>query len=158
MDLCPGEDDTDPVYEPPNEDDYKSTYRSFSSTASSNMTVVFQGLHKVQKADSLFYTTVSAANVTLKAMVDNGSMACTLSEAAEACLLQHNHDLRKCPADNIIIGCGGHQVTPKAIYDVDIVVYDCKMVIPMLVVPGQSDDMILGSNATKKILEQMRKT
>ncbi|KAJ8367497.1 hypothetical protein AAFF_G00317200 [Aldrovandia affinis] len=86
-------------------------------------------------------------------------MACTLSEAAEASLLQHNPDLRRCPADDIvIIGCGGHRVTPKAIYDVDVVVYDCKMVVPMLVVPGQTDDMILGSNAIKKILELMRKT
>lgn len=92
-------------------------------------------------------------------MIDSGSMARTLSEAAEARLLQHNSDLRKCPADNVIIvGCGGHQVTPKAIYDVDIVVYDCKMVVPMLVVPGQSDDMILCSNAIKKILELIRKT
>ncbi|KAJ8385115.1 hypothetical protein AAFF_G00192560 [Aldrovandia affinis] len=92
-------------------------------------------------------------------MIDSGSMACTLSEAAEASLLQHNPDLRRCPADDVvIIGCGGHQVTPKAIYDVDVVVYDCKMVVPMLVVPGQTDDMILGSNAIKKILELMRKT
>lgn len=55
MDLRPGEDDADPVNEPPSEDDYESTYRVFSSTASSDMTVVFQGLHKVQKSDSLFY-------------------------------------------------------------------------------------------------------
>lgn len=119
MGLHPGEDDADPFHVPPNEDDYESTYRSFSSTASSNMTVVFQGLHKVQKSDSLFYTTVLAANVTLKAMIDSGSMACTLSEDAESRLLQHNLDLRKYPAnDVIIVGCGGHQVTPKAIYDV----------------------------------------
>ncbi|KAJ8412937.1 hypothetical protein AAFF_G00105190 [Aldrovandia affinis] len=92
-------------------------------------------------------------------MIDSGSMACTLSEAAEASLLQHNPDLRGCPADDVvIIGCGGHRVTPKAIYNVDVVVYDCKMVVPMLVVPGQTDDMILGSNAIKKILELMRKT
>ncbi|KAJ8355216.1 hypothetical protein AAFF_G00085080 [Aldrovandia affinis] len=92
-------------------------------------------------------------------MIDSGSMACTLSEAAEASLLQHNPDLRGCPADDVvIIGCGGHRVIPKAMYNVDVVVYDCKMVVPMLVVPGQTDDMILGSNAIKKILELMRKT
>ncbi|KAL2100544.1 hypothetical protein ACEWY4_002305 [Coilia grayii] len=92
-------------------------------------------------------------------MIDSGSMACTLSEAAVTRLLQHHSDLRACPADDVIIvGCGGHQVKPTAIYDMDVVAYDCKVVIPMLVVPGQTDDVILGSNAIKKILQLMRKT
>lgn len=107
----------------------------------------------------LFYTTVSAANVTLKEMIDSGSMACTLSEAVEARLLQCNPNMRRCSADDVvIIGCGGHQVPPKAMYDVEIIVYDCRMVIPMFVVLGQTDEMILGSNAIKTILELMRKT
>lgn len=159
MGLRPGEDDADPVHSPPSEDDYESTYTSIQSTHSTDKTVIFQGQHRVQKSDSLFYTDVLAGNVTLRAMVDSGSMACTLSEAAEARLLQCNNNIRKCPADDIIIvGCGGHQVSPTAVYDVDVVAYDCKMVIPMLVVPGQTDDMILGSNAIKKILQLMKTT
>lgn len=52
----------------------------------------------------------------------------------------------------------GHQVTPSATCDVEVEVYDCKMIIPMFVVLGQTDDMILGSNAIKTIIRLMRKT
>lgn len=33
-----------------------------------------------------------------------------------------------------------------------------KVIIPVLVVPGQTDDMILGSNAIKWLISQMKKT
>lgn len=47
---------------------------------------------------------------------------------------------------------------PSAAYDVEIEVYDCKMVVPMFVFPGQTDDMILGSNANKTNIQMLRKT
>lgn len=54
----------------------------------------------------------------LKAMSDSGSMSCFLSEVAETCLLQQNPDMRKYPADDIVIvGFGGHLVTPRAVYE-----------------------------------------
>lgn len=106
----------------------------------------------------MIYTTVTAAGVSLKAMIDSGSTGCTLSEPAVERLLQHNPDMRRYSADDVvIIGCGGHQVTPSAAYDVEIEVYDCKMVVPMVVVPGQTDDTILGSNAMKTIMQQAEK-
>uniref|UniRef100_A0A3B1J1Z4 Gypsy retrotransposon integrase-like protein 1 n=1 Tax=Astyanax mexicanus TaxID=7994 RepID=A0A3B1J1Z4_ASTMX len=92
-------------------------------------------------------------------MIDSGSMACTLSESAESSLLQQNPDMVKYSADDIIIfGCGGQSVTPKALYNVEMTVYDCRMLIPVLVVPGQTDDVILGSNAIKALIQWMRKT
>ena len=49
-----------------------------------NTQVVFQNTHKVGGSDSLFYTPVSIGDtVTLNAMLDSGSMACTISETAE---------------------------------------------------------------------------
>lgn len=47
--------------------------------------------------------------------------------------------------DVVIVGCGGHQVTPKEMYDLDFAVCGCKIIIPALAVPGQVDEMILGN-------------
>lgn len=161
MDLHPREDGVDPISDPPSDatDDFESVFESFSSSIPPGKTVIFQGTHRIQKSDSLFYTTATAADVPLKALIDSGSTGCTLSEPAVARLLEHNPEMKGYSADDVvIIGCGGHQVTPSAIYDVDVVVYDCKLTVPMFVVPGQTDDMILGSNAIKKILQMMRRT
>lgn len=43
-------------------------------------------------------------------------------------------------------------------YDLTTSVYGYKVVIPALVVPGQTDEMILGSNAIKWLISQMKKT
>ena len=161
MDLHQGEDGADPINVPPTGDieDIESAFASVCSSVASSKTVVFQGTHRIQRSDSLFYTTVTAAGVPLKAMMDSGSTGCTLSVPAVQRLLQQNPDMRQYSADDvIIIGCGGHQVTPSATCDVEVEVYDCKMFIPMFVVPGQTDDMILGSNAIKTIIRLMRKT
>lgn len=110
--------------------------------------------------DSLFYTPVSVENgPTLNALIDSGSMACTISEAAEAKLLKANPTLIKTPADNVVVvGCGGHRVNPKGIYDVTVSVYGCKMMISVLVVTGQTEELILGSNAIKPLLTLLRTT
>lgn len=134
---------------------------SFSSCVEpAGNTVIFQNTHRVQRIDSLFYTPATVwGNLELKAMVDSGSMACTLSEAAERHLLQHKPDLQKFPAsDVVIIGCGGQRVTPKGMYELELSVYACKMVVPVLVVPGQTDDLILGSNAIKWLIQKMKET
>ncbi len=92
-------------------------------------------------------------------MVDSGSMACTMSEAAERLLLQYKPNLQKFPAsDVVIIGCGGQRVTPKVMYELELSVYACKMVVPVLVVPGQTDNLILGSNAIKWLIQKMKET
>lgn len=85
-------------------------------------------------------------------------MACTLSETAEASLLASASTLTMCCAtDVVIIGCG-HRVTPTATYDLSVCVYKCKMITPVLIVPGQTDEMILGSNAIKSPLTLMKNT
>lgn len=161
MDLHPGENGADPISVPPMSgiEDFDSVFESVCSRVPPSKTVIFQGTHRIQKSDSLFYITANAAGVSLKAMIDSGSTGCALSEPAVERLLQHFPNMRRYSADDvIIIGFGGHQVTPSAAYDVEIVVYDCKMVIPMFVESGQTDDMILCSNAIKTIIKLMRKT
>lgn len=65
----------------------ESLYKLYSDSIPDNKTVIFQMTQRIPRADSLFYTPVSIANgPTLKAMIDSGSMACTLSKGAEASL------------------------------------------------------------------------
>ena len=69
-------------------EDLESMYDSLCSATATGKTAVFQFTHRLQRADSLFYTDVRAAgSVDLRAMIDSGSMSCSLSEAAVARLL-----------------------------------------------------------------------
>lgn len=125
--MCPHprEYDVDEVSNHPNSmtDDFESVSESLASSVPSEKTIIFQGTHKVLKSDSLFYTTATIAGVSLAAMIDSGSTECTLSESAMAQLLVCNPDMKRYPADDVVIvGCGGHQVTPSAICDVEMVV------------------------------------
>ncbi len=138
--------------------DYESC--QMFSDVSSDKTVIFQGVQRVPKADSLFYTSISVEkDLILKALIDSGSMACTISKSAEESLLKSNPDMTSQSAqDIVIVGCGGHQVTPTAVYDLKATVYGCHMIIPSLVVPGQTEEMILGTNVIKRLLMQLRET
>lgn len=160
--LCTREVSTDQIENPPIfvTQDYESIYEQKKPSVSPEKTAVFQGIQRVPRADSLFYTTVSVEHgPSFAALLDSGSMACTLSEAAEASLLASTSTFTKSSADDVvIIGCGGHRVTPTAMYDLSVCVYGCKLIIPVLVVPGQTDEMILGSNAIKSLLTLLKNT
>ncbi|KAL1279463.1 hypothetical protein QQF64_026136 [Cirrhinus molitorella] len=129
-----------------------------NSDVSSDKTVIFQGVQRIPKADSLFYTSVSVEkDVIFKALIDSGSMACTISKSVEESLLKRNPDMTSQSAqDIVIVGCGGHHVTPTAVCDLKAIVYGCSMIIPALVVPGQTEEMILGTNVIKRLLTQLR--
>lgn len=121
--------------------------------------VVFQNMHKVNGSDSLFYTPVIIGNtVTLNAMLDSGSMACTINETAEMKLrdaaIVTEHD--QFHPDVMLIGCGGRRVKPKFAVNVEMEVYGCRIVVPTLVVQGQHDEMILGTNVIKHVLRQYK--
>lgn len=122
--------------------------------------MIVQGLHRLSKTESLFYTDVTTGNGdVLRTLVDSGSMVCTLSEAADMKLNQSTPNIVKNSAEKYaIVGCGGHLVTPSAIYDLTVSVYGYRVIVPVLVVPGQTDEMILGSNAIRWLISQMKKT
>lgn len=131
-----------------------------SCKATPDKNVLFQNVMKLEKADSLFYTDVSivGANVTLRALLDSGSMACTINKEAECKLKSAGVVLtssEKRP-DIILVGCGGVNVQPESICHLEIEVYGYVVNVPMLVVPGQRDEMILGTNVIKYIISQMK--
>lgn len=140
--------------------DYERLCHTYSSVVPPEKTLIVQDLQRLSKTDSLFYTEVSTdSGHVLRALVDSGSMACTLSETANKKLSQSIPNIgEKTAEDFVIVGCGGHLVTPSAMYDLTASVYGYKVIIPVLVVPGQTDDMILGSNAIKWLISQMKDT
>lgn len=139
--------------------DAVSIYSSAQESCSSHETVVFQSLQKVGSSDSLFYTDVTfGGSVQMGGMLDSGSMACSISENAEQTLRHAGvlTDDMLFSADVVLVGCGGLRVKPKCTFEVEMEVYGCKMTVPTLVVQGQHDDVILGSNVIKHILQQLK--
>lgn len=140
--------------------DYKSLYELYGRTIPPSKKLTFQGSQRIAKTNSLFYTPVLVRNgPTFKALLDSGSMACTVSESSIESLLQQCPDITNRSADDyVIISCDGHHVSPKDMYNLDVEVYGCRMMIPMMVVPNQTEQIILGSNAIKHILTQLKST
>ncbi|CAI5657640.1 unnamed protein product [Oreochromis niloticus] len=91
-------------------------------------------------------------------MLDSGSMACTLSTNMMPQLLHHavlqTPTLQ--PTDVVLIGCGGSRTVPSGVCDITVEMYGCKVVVPMLVVAGQSEDLILGSNLMRYLGNRLR--
>lgn len=116
---------------------------------------------RVNDEDDLFYAQVLVeGKVKLLALVDSGSVTCTLSEAVECTLNDWNlicADSSK-PTRKILTGCGGNETKPKCTYKLSVDMFECKMTINFLVVPGQKDDMIVGSNVIRHVTRQMKKT
>ncbi len=122
--------------------------------------VIVQNTNTVCKSDSLFYTPVIVGNkLTLGGMLDSGSMACTMSEKAEAKLLDAGVLAKETKSnfDIVLIGCGGSRVKPKSAYDVEMEVYGCKVIVPTLVVQGQLDDLIIGTNVIKHVIRESKR-
>nr|XP_023676939.1 uncharacterized protein LOC111848834 [Paramormyrops kingsleyae] len=111
-------------------------------------------------SSELFYTPVLVGGeVTLRGLLDSGSMSCTLSEEAERKLRAAGAlpSAQLIPGNVVLVGCGGKTAYPKCFYDLEIEVYESKFVVPTLVVPGQRDDFIVGTNVIKSVLQIMRK-
>lgn len=116
---------------------------------------------KLESSDSLFYTgVIVGAQVKLHALLDSGSMACTMNEEA-------NHKLKSAgivftPSEinpNIVlVGCGSVSIQPKSIYQLEMEIYDLAVNVPTLVVPGQRDEIILGTNVIEYIVSQIKNT
>ncbi|XP_076862436.1 uncharacterized protein LOC143514750 [Brachyhypopomus gauderio] len=92
-------------------------------------------------------------------MLDSGSMACTMNEAAERSLLVAGaiSETDRLSSDVTLVGVGGRRVRPKSTFNVEMEVYGCKIIVPTLVVEGQHDELILGTNVIKHILRESKK-
>ncbi|XP_039503265.1 uncharacterized protein LOC120459855 [Pimephales promelas] len=139
--------------------DAETVYLSVKDSCNDSEVVIYQNIHRVGSSDSLFYTSVIMGDsVKMGGMLDSGSMACSISEAAETKLRDAGviTDQKLIDANVVLVGCGGLRVKPKCAFEVEMEVYGCKVLVPTLVVPGQRDELILGTNVIKHILHQSK--
>ncbi len=122
-------------------------------------TVLYVGSQKIDGASDLFYTplTVGGQSV-LNGLLDSGSMACTLSTEGESKLRADGvlPQPSVIPGNVVLVGCGGLTIQPKCMYDLEVEVYGFKFIVPTLLVPGQKDEFIIGSNVIKCVLQKMK--
>lgn len=139
---------------------FNSVFNSDTFSQSQLTNIVYQNTHTVGGSDSLFYVPVKVGgSVTLGGMLDSGSMACTVSETALRKLLSVG---AVCTEDEFstdvtLIGVGGRRVCPKSAFNIHMEINNCKMIVPTIVVKGQHDDLIIGTNVIKYILHESKK-
>ena len=111
-----------------------------------------QNTMRAAQSDSLFYTSVLVqGKVELKGMLDTGSMATTLSadvvpRLREAGVLPGESPV---PVDIVLVGCGGKQTSPLGVCNLAIEMYGFSFEVPVLIVEGQVDPLIVGTNVLK---------
>ncbi|KAG1937112.1 interleukin-1 receptor accessory protein-like 1-A [Pimephales promelas] len=123
--------------------------------------VDYWNVTKLEKADSLLYTSVMLNDkVPVQALMDSGSMACTINEDTEHELLSMGMSAQvdQSHMDVLLVGCGGVRVRPKGVYQLQMNVCGTLVSVPTFVVPGQRDQLILGSNVIQFILTQLKQT
>lgn len=141
------------------DDDIQSVYSYFCESVPKNNTVIFQNTMRITQNDSLFYTSVLVQDkVELKGMLDSGSMATTLRadivpRLREAGVVEGNF---LAPSDIILVGCGGKQTSPVGMCDLKIQLYGFSYVVPVLIVDGQVDELIVGTNVLKSLIRQFK--
>ncbi|XP_041926157.1 uncharacterized protein LOC121689966 [Alosa sapidissima] len=118
-----------------------------------------QNTMRTAQSDGLFYTSVLVqGKVELKGMLDTGSMATTLSADAvprlkEAGVLPGEFPV---PVDIVLVGCGGKQTSPLGVCDLAIEMYGFSFEVPVLIVEGQVDPLIVGTNVLKPLIRQFK--
>ena len=139
--------------------DAETVYTSVRGSCNESEVVVYLNIDKVGSSDSLFHTpVVMGGTVKLGGMLDSGSMAGSISETAEMRLREAGvlTDRLLMDVNVVLVGCGVLHVKPKCAFEVGMEVYGCKMLVPTLVVPGQHDDLILGTKVIKHVLHQSK--
>lgn len=144
--------------------DLESLYSAVREDTDQNVTVILQNTHKLSMHEDLFYTDVVLENtLTVRGMIDCGSMACTLSPVAlsklqEAGIVLMMSDGVTKPSDVVLVGCGGLRTQPSSMVDIKMTVCGCTVLVPTLVVDGQIDDLIVGSNVIKYLISELKQT
>lgn len=129
------------------------------STTPVGVKVIAQNTQRVEPYDELFYAPVSVNNkYQLRGMLDSGSMACTFSEEVEKRMLDESilSVPKQMDEEVVLVGCGEKLPKPKCIYEVELKVYGESCIVPVLVVPGQRDHLIIGTNVIKFLMHQFK--
>lgn len=139
--------------------DLESVYSQFCALEGDNSSVIFQNTQRLSATDKLFHIDVLVQDaVKLRAMLDSGSMACSLSSRVLPLLEQAgvvgpgsiSH------TSVVLIGCGGSRTSPIGVCELKMQVHGCRFSVPTLIVKGQSDDLILGSNVIKHLIRTLK--
>lgn len=123
--------------------------------------VIVQNTQRLESYDELFYTPGKINDsIEVQGMLDSGSMACTLSEKAELEMLNKKmlSDPIHLTQEVVLVGCGGTLSKAKCMYEVQMKLYEQSCIVPVLVVPGQCDDLIIGSNVIRFLMCQLKVT
>ncbi|KAJ8000232.1 hypothetical protein DPEC_G00202700 [Dallia pectoralis] len=134
-------------------------YESACAQAPAEVKVIAQNMQTLEVFDELFYAPVCVNDkFQMMGMLDSGSMACTFSEAVESRMLCEGVLPKPTPLlqEIMLIGCGGKATRPKCMYEVELKVYGEKCMVPVLIVPGQRDDLIIGTNLIKFLMHRMK--
>lgn len=140
------------------EADIESVYYSFCDSVDNTKTVVFQNSMEVKPSRSLFYASVLLEDkVELQGMLDS-PMATTLRvdvvpQLRYAGVL--NQDILS-SSDIVLVSCGGKQTSPDGV--IMLQGYGVSFRFPVLIVSGQKDSIILGTNVLKPLINRMKQT
>lgn len=150
----------EPVIDPPvMRDDIESVYESVCEELKLTSQVIIQNTQRLHPHDDLFYEKVLLdGKVEVRAMLDSGSMACSLSSKMWNRLLEERllKNPSLAPSDVILIGCGGSRTKPLGVCELEMEVYGCRVAVPTLVVENQWDDLIAGSNLLRYLIRQLK--
>lgn len=138
--------------------DPQTMYVNCCSSLPGEKTVII-GSQRVAGASELFYAPVSlGGQCSLRGMLDSGSMSCTLSEEADSKLRAAGVVLipQHVPENVVLVGCGGLLTQPKCICELDIEIYGSRFVVPTFVISRQKDELIVGSNVIRPIIQKMK--
>lgn len=139
--------------------DIESVYVNSCTLLPANTMAIYLNSQRLEGASDLFYTPVMVGGlVSLKGMLDSGSMSCTLSGEGEMRLGASGvlPSPQPVPSNVVLIGCGGLSTRPKCIYELEIEVSGSKFLVPTFVIPGQRDEFIIGTNVLKPLLNRMK--
>ncbi len=116
---------------------------------------------QVDQSSSLFYASVLLQDKSeLQGMLGSGSTVTTLSadvvpQLRDAGVL-YMEILSS--SDIVLVGCGGKQSSPDGVINLKLEVYGVSFSVPVLIVSGQNDPIILGTNVLKPLINQMKRT
>lgn len=139
--------------------DLESVYSQFCSLAGDNSDVIIQNTQRLSATDNLFHTDVLIQDtVKLQAMLDSGSMACSLSSRVLPLLAQNNvvSPDSVSPTSVVLVGCGGLRTNPVGVCELQMRVFGCCFSVPTLIAEVQNDDLILGINVIKYLIRVLK--
>lgn len=139
--------------------DLHHLYENACAQAPTGTKVIAHNVQAVEAFDELFYAPVSVNTLfQMKGMLDTGSMACTFSDKTEKRMISEN--ILPPPTllqqEVILVGCGGKVTRPECMYEVELKIYGESCLVPILVVPSQQDDLIIGTNVFKFLAHRMK--